>query len=188
MRRPAPTRHVARRREAGVAAIEFTLVLPILLLLFFGLINLSQYIFAVRKVDDAAFLITNLVAQSENTIPSGSLDDYFVGAELLLAPIDATWVNSNLGIDIYVFNKTTGAVKWSKFYGGSRKCTRPTATDAKIAVLIPVSDVVVTVACMPFNAPAADFPGFQYLRNTTIETRYVQRPRLSDTLSCANPC
>jgi TadE-like protein len=50
----------------GVAAVEFALVLPLLLLLFLGGFELWRYVNTVQRIEGAAFQISNLVSQTVN--------------------------------------------------------------------------------------------------------------------------
>ena len=65
-----------QHKDAGVAAIEFVIVLPVLLLLFFGMINLTSYLSTLRKVNSAAELVTDLVSRHDKTITSSDIEDY----------------------------------------------------------------------------------------------------------------
>ena len=51
-----------RNSQAGVAAIEFAIMLPFLLIVFYGVIEISNYIISVRKADivanDIAYLLS----------------------------------------------------------------------------------------------------------------------------------
>ena len=173
--------------QAGVAAIEFALVLPVLLLIFFGMINLSQYASALRKADTAAYLVADLVSRSQSNITQATVDDYFTAAELLYRPEDRSWVQTNIGIDVYVYATGTGAAsaRWSRFYQGTARCTSPMSTPSgtKISQLLTDTDAVVAVVCTTFTAPAASYPGMGYLANKRIERTFVTRPRQSKTLT-----
>lgn len=176
-----------RRGEAGVAAIEFALVFPVLLLIFFGTINIAQYAVEVRRINAASYLVADLVSRSQSTISKATVDDYFTAAELLFRPSDRSWVQANVGIDVYVYAKSTtaAAARWSRFYQGSSRCTPPVANISstnKIGQGLADTDVIVVVACTNFTAPAASYPGFGYLSNKKIESSYVGRPRQSATL------
>lgn len=50
----------------GNAMIEFAFVVPILMLLLFGTIELSNYIYATQKVESAGDNIANIIGQQDN--------------------------------------------------------------------------------------------------------------------------
>ncbi|MEZ5839538.1 MAG: TadE/TadG family type IV pilus assembly protein [Hyphomicrobiales bacterium] len=55
-----------RKDNSGVAAIEFALMLPLLVLLFLGCAEGSQYIYANQKLKSSTYNILNLVNMQEN--------------------------------------------------------------------------------------------------------------------------
>jgi len=174
--------------SAGVAAVEFLFVLPILLLLFLGMVNLTDYISMHRRVNAAAGLVTDLVTRNEKTIDKDALADYAIAAKLAMRPFDG----STPHIDVYDFYKsgTTAATRWKWSSDSNGDCTTPTAdpSDAQDPIgklLNDGNDVIVSVLCMAYIPPDSTFPGFQQIfANRTIEKRAIGRPRHSDAISC----
>ncbi len=86
LRRLSPIAHcllpVARfaRSRSGLAAVEFAFITPVMILLFFGVIEGSAAYSTNRKVAMSANTLADLVAQ-ETSITKDSLDDLFVGME-----------------------------------------------------------------------------------------------------------
>jgi len=172
--------------DSGVAAIEFALVFPVLLLLFFGMINLTHFAYMKRQIATAAELTSDLVARSQKTIEASKIDDYFSAVELAFRPMARARVQANIGVDVYGYPSNTGTARqrWSRFYGGTARCTPPDV--ASFTNLLADSDVVVAVVCMNnYTAPAANFPGLQFLDNLRIERSFALRPRDFSTLDCS---
>ena len=190
MTRPLSSPNQGATGEAGVAAIEFALVFPVLLLLFFGLINITQYVSQVRKVSAASQLVSDLVArQKDGTINVTTLDDYFTAVELLYNPREQNWVQTNVGIVVYTYaaGSNPALVRWTRLYGDGARCAVPPVNaNDPVARLLPTSDVVVVVVCTTFAEPVANFPGLLSLANRRIESMSFQRPRESDTLTCTD--
>ena len=55
--------HRFRQAEAGVAAVEFALILPIMFLLYIGVVETTQYVAADRKAAIFARTLSDLTAQ-----------------------------------------------------------------------------------------------------------------------------
>ena len=72
----ASLRALSRARE-GLAAVEFAFIAPIMILLFFGVVEGSAAYSANRKVLLSANTLADLVAQ-ETAITKDNLDDLFV--------------------------------------------------------------------------------------------------------------
>lgn len=77
-----------RSAESGVAAVEFALVLPIMLALYIGSVEASAVISMDRKLQSATGALGDLVARSDTTISAGTLADYFKAAGGIMTPHD----------------------------------------------------------------------------------------------------
>lgn len=121
--RRSPVAHcpfpVARflRSRSGLAAVEFAFIAPIMILLFFGVIEGSSAYSTNRKVAMSANTLADLVAQ-ESSITKDSLDDLFVGMEDVIDPrdIDVTFRVVSVFLD-----ETTNEAKvhWSRDSNGA---------------------------------------------------------------------
>lgn len=55
--------HLLKRNEDGVALIEFALIFPVLLLMFYGIVEVSRYVQANQKAQDAVATAANFFSQ-----------------------------------------------------------------------------------------------------------------------------
>jgi Flp pilus assembly protein TadG len=76
-----------RREDAGVAAIEFAFIAPLMFFMFVGTVELSQAITVDRRVMVVASTTSDLVAR-EDKIKETQIDTYMQVIEVLLAPYD----------------------------------------------------------------------------------------------------
>jgi Flp pilus assembly protein TadG len=74
------------RRETGVAAVEFALVVPLMLSVYLGCTEAASLLTVDRKVQSVAGAVGDLVARSNKTIAQGQLEDYFLASTLIMAP------------------------------------------------------------------------------------------------------
>lgn len=77
-----------RSDQRGAAMVEFAIVLPLLLLLLLGSIEIVQLVEAHRRVTHVASTVADLVSQQRIVDRSG-IDDVFVAGELVMAPLPA---------------------------------------------------------------------------------------------------
>lgn len=180
----SPRKSLCRQRnDAGVAAIEFVIVLPVLLLLFFGMINLTSYISTLRKTNAAAELVTDLVSRHDETITSSDIDEYFNAAALLFLPA------SGDGVQVQLYNyhdddkNGVADLRWGKFKTAGT-CTAPNTSAPEIVTMLADSDVLIAVACIPGYTAPARFPGLPTL--AVPQKSVALRPRQSDELSCTD--
>ncbi|MBL9095655.1 MAG: pilus assembly protein [Alphaproteobacteria bacterium] len=76
-----------RRADGGMSAIEFALILPIMLATFFGIAEISNYILAARKVANVASAAADLVAQ-DTVIDDTEISDIMGALDVVLRPFN----------------------------------------------------------------------------------------------------
>lgn len=74
--------------KSGVASIEFTIIFPVLITLFFGCIELYGHIHAIRKLGNVTASIADIVAQSRS-ISTAQLDALHPLVKSLVEPLDS---------------------------------------------------------------------------------------------------
>lgn len=102
----------------GVAAVEFGLVLPVMLLLYVGSIELSDLINVDRRVTVIAGTIGDLVARTDGSLDTADLTDYFNAAERIITPYKSTGLKQ-LVTSVFVDAAGIATVRWSKGSGGA---------------------------------------------------------------------
>src|ERR1700735_1646004 len=75
-----------RRARSGASAVEFALMLPIMLSLYLGAFELTQGLALDRLVKLNATTVTNLVAQYTTISASTDLPDILAATTQILAP------------------------------------------------------------------------------------------------------
>ncbi len=85
------------RDKKGIAAVEFALILPFMMLLYLGTAELTYGLMANRKMTLAARTLSDLVAQQNDTtsatpgrITDAKLTTIFTAANAIMAPFTAT--------------------------------------------------------------------------------------------------
>ncbi|WP_051630683.1 TadE/TadG family type IV pilus assembly protein [Afifella pfennigii] len=75
-----------RRQESGIAAVEFALVTPMLLLLGLGGFQMSHFLLAQQKVEKMAFTVADVVSRNE-MITAGIANQIFRATGELMRPM-----------------------------------------------------------------------------------------------------
>ena len=105
--------------ERAVAAVEFALILPLMLLMYIGTAEGSRLFIMDRKVAVVAGSIGDLVARMEDQISVATLNDFFQAAEFSMLPYPSNDLEQSV-TSVFVENDGTGTVQWSRgFNGGS---------------------------------------------------------------------
>lgn len=79
----------------GVSALEFALTAPLLILVYFGMAELSQAVISHRRVAHAASAIGDLVAQDDK-VTTSEMTDIFAAGTTILSPYSATPLNMRI--------------------------------------------------------------------------------------------
>jgi Flp pilus assembly protein TadG len=172
-----------RRDTRGVAAIEMAFIMPFLLFLYFGLIDLTAMISLNRKITYSASVVADLVTQNATTVTATKITDYFNAAKMVLDPVDI----SDVRIEVYQFRKVSNAItnQWSKKSTGGTACGTPSTTGMS-DLMTDGNDVIVTVVCTTYSPYMATFLGKAVLGATSfnMSEQIALRPRSSTTLAC----
>jgi Flp pilus assembly protein TadG len=110
-----------RRNESGLAATEFAMLLPVLVLLFFGLVEASTAMTVNRKVAISANTLADLTAQSEFLIDD-DMDDLFDGVKSIVEPNDSSGMSLRL-VSVVRDSEGDPIVHWSRASDGTTPYT-----------------------------------------------------------------
>lgn len=162
--------------RGGVAAAEFAVILPVLILLMFGTAEVGNALLIDRKVTRATQVIADLVAQEE-VVTTAQLDDILQAADEIMRPYPATSAIVLSSITRKVGENTT-KVGWSVTKRGTAHITGTPYTLPSIE-LGSGEGVIVAEIAFPYNAlfPNVIFSDF------TISDRAFLRPRKTSQVS-----
>ena len=106
-----PPAMLADRR--GIAATEFAVIVPIMLVMFFGTVEFSSGVAVDRKVTLMARTLSDLTSQS-TSVTDTDLTNFFAASTGIMTPYSATPTQSTI-TELYVDPATLVAkVKWSQ--------------------------------------------------------------------------
>jgi Flp pilus assembly protein TadG len=165
------------RKESGFAAVEFALIFPTLVLMYFGMLDLTYFISSNRRVMNAAAVMADLVTANPDFVLGTQVTDYYNAAYIAVAPVAA----ANIKVELFDY-KSDGSVRWQKDNGNGSCGTAPVAT----GMLGGGNDVLVARVCTNYKPFFGSFMGTTLLGNAdiTLSKAMFQRPRLSTDLKC----
>ncbi|MGQ0685282.1 TadE/TadG family type IV pilus assembly protein [Bradyrhizobium sp.] len=114
-----------RDRRAN-AAVEFAVIVPLMLTMFFGTVEFSSGVAVNRKVTLVARNMSDLVSQS-SSVSDTDITNFTTTGKAIMTPYDSTPLKATVS-ELYIDPATlTAKVKWSK--GSS-----PRATDSTVSI------------------------------------------------------
>ncbi|GAA2826577.1 Flp pilus assembly protein TadG [Aminobacter aminovorans] len=180
----------------GVAAIEFAIIAPLLLSLYFVTMEVSQGIETNKKVSRVGSMVADLITQQQ-TITKSEIDAIMKIGEAILQPYNRS-VGKIVITQIEVTDEATPKVRvvWSrKLVNGTASVdapkdaptTVPTALKVKGTFLIRVQSdldykpvIVWAATSKPTLGLAAAFDGI------AMSETYYLRPRMSASIPCSD--
>lgn len=159
------------RDERGSAAVDMIVVLPIMLLVFISVVELTSALRLDRKVVAAAQTTADLITQRRE-VSTTDLNDILRAAELILEPYPAS--GHTVGIVGVQYNENTGAPEtlWTQSKNGG---SVPDALARAVGLGDKGEGVVVVRVTYSYTPVFFDF----LMGATILEETTVLRPRRS---------
>jgi Flp pilus assembly protein TadG len=101
----------------GLAAIEFAMILPLMLVLFFGTVEFSSGIAVDRKVTIMARTLSDLTSQNVS-VTTTQLNNIFNASTGIMTPYSTTPVNARI-VELYIDSNLVVHSIWSAPSGAS---------------------------------------------------------------------
>ncbi|MEM7429611.1 MAG: TadE/TadG family type IV pilus assembly protein [Pseudomonadota bacterium] len=151
----------------GAIAIEFAIILPIMITMYFGVVEIGHALAANRKVTMTTSTVGDLVAQF-STIGPNAMNGLVTAASEIMRPFDTSG-SGQLKINVYSISNTP-TNDWTYTQGGA--CAGGTPT-VPAALLASGGSVIVSRVCYDFDSILHRF----FTANETFEDTFYLRPR-----------
>lgn len=173
--------HRLVRQDGGMAAVEFSLILPLLVVLWIGGVELTQGLSVDRRLNNLASAIGDLAARSKQLTYS-DLDNIFSIAPGAMAPYcddNAECVAAGLQMRVTAINidgSGDAEVAWSRADGTTPHDTNDEMNETVPATLrVPDSQVIMAEVNYTYR-PAV---GYVVTGNVSLDDRMFFVPRLT---------
>ena len=177
--------HRLKQDKRGVSAIEFALVLPVLLLVYFGIVGVTQLLSVDRKVTSITSATADLVAQ-ETVLDNAIMQDIYTASLSIIEPFNPNSV-SIVVTSIVSDDANNTTVAWSHTSNGTAKTPGATIT-VPTGVTQANTSVIFTEVAYSYNSiigqllsgifPTGTFS--QLMSGTiTLTDKFYTRPRNS---------
>ncbi len=156
----------------GVSAVEFALLLPVMIALYLGSVEISTGVSMQRKVTLTAGTVANLTAQS-TTLVTSDLTNIMNASTAILAPYSASGLKITVSC-LNVDSTGTTKVKWSTTMGGTARSAGSTVTIPS-ALAVPSSQLVFSEVSYPYTPTV----GYTIAGTLTLSDHMYMTPRIS---------
>lgn len=183
------------RDRQGLAAIEFAFIAPVLLLAYFGTVDVTNWYMAHRRLVVAGSTIADLTTQNPGQVTGTDIRNFWLGIGKIVEPLPI----DSIALTLRDFRKDGASSKqqWQYSYrptalpagsptpvcGGARSVDQlqTLATNE----MTDANDILSAEVCTTIKPIALQVFGFE-----DIEMHYQinMRPRLGKTLDCTSGC
>jgi Flp pilus assembly protein TadG len=172
--------YVARlcRDQSGVSAVEFAMMLPLMLLLYLGTAEISLGIGADRKVTLTSRTVADLASQV-SSISSADMSNILGASSAVIAPFDPTQLKVTVS-EITIDANNNATIAWSCTLGGS-------AHAVGSAVALPSALNAANTSLIWGESAYTYKPPIGYVVTGTLNLtdQIYMRPRLSNSVSAS---
>ncbi len=150
-----------KKDNKGVAAVEFALIAPVMVLMLFGAVEVSQAVTIDRKVTQAASTVADLVAQYE-TLDCATLRSIMTISRSVFEPYPNQGTLASINVASVALVGGTPKVEWSKMVNSSGTCTTSAALPIGMVVNVPGTDTngnAINLAASLINTTAPNGAG-----------------------------
>lgn len=167
--------------DRGVSAIEAALLMPFMISLYLGGVQLSQAIDIDRKITQTARTVADLTAQVASTDSAGVTTVLNAATQVMSPYADSTANASKLMVRVSVIKidaESKVTIEWSKARNG----------DPLAAVTVPPALVIPNTYLVLGEAEYAYKPeiGSALTGTMNLDDRIYMRPRLSANVECSS--
>ncbi len=165
-----------RSDDRGVSAVEFALLLPLMVTLYLGSVEISQAISADRKVTMTSRTVADLISQV-SSINNAGMTDVLNASSSVMAPFKTTTLKVVVtSVNIDANGKAT--VTWSDTFNGTARAVGSTVT-VPTALKIANSTLIWSEVSYVYT-PAI---GYIITGPLTLKDQLYMAPRISTAVS-----
>jgi len=168
--------------QDGVSAVEFAMLLPLMLTLYLGGVEVSQAVSADRKTMQAAHTVGDLVSQSTCVMPSDMTTIFNLANDVIypFASANLSPVVTSVAID----QNARATVQWSRTPTGTGPYSGDVTAQIPAALLVKGTALVWAEATYSYTPTI----GYVVTGTLTLKEKIYLRPRQSTTAVTYQNC
>lgn len=180
---PAVLLKTLLRDRAGVSSIEFTLLLPVMVMLFAATLDLGEGLLVKRRVQQIAASASDIVAQ-EGSWTASSMATLVAGTASILEPFSSTGLTIRVSV-VNVGSALDATVAWSYGYqatalkaGAASPVTIPSAiAKSGVQLVVATAEYDMTTVFTSLLSSVTGITSYHYAASE------IARPRVGDAIT-----
>ncbi|WP_309645213.1 pilus assembly protein [Phenylobacterium sp.] len=138
------------RAREGSAAVEFAFIAPVMLLFYFGLVEVSQALLANRRASHVATAVGDIVGQNGNTTIA-EVDQIFDIAGVIFRPLPTATLSTRV-TSVRIEANGAATVLWSQSHG-SLTALSGTLNDVPATFVVPGRGLIRADTTYTYTSP-----------------------------------
>jgi Flp pilus assembly protein TadG len=168
-------RRFAAAEKSGLAALEFAIIAPMMILLIFGSVDLIDTLGADKRAQNAASSIADVVAR-DDAVSNDEIAGLWAALDVLMYPDPGASMTMRVS-SIRIESATSARVVWSEGRGMTARVANTTVS-LPSQMMTPGTSVIMTESSYPYEAPL----GFLHSGSVNLEHNSIRRSRLIDPI------
>ncbi len=167
------------RDAGGTSAVEFAMILPLMLTLYLGTAEVSQGVGIDRKVTLTTRTVADLTSRV-SSISNSDMTNLLAASAAVIAPYDPTQLKVTVSL-VSIDSSGTAKIAWSDTLNGTTRAKGSTVT-------LPAALNVANTSLVWSEVSYTYKPTIGYVITGTLNLsdQLYMRPRLSDTIARVN--
>ncbi len=172
------SRQLARLGEdrRGVSAVEFAMILPLMVTLYLGSVEISQGVGIDRKVTLTTRTVADLASQV-SSINNSDMTNMLNASAAVIAPYDPTKLKVTVSA-VSIDANGNAKIAWSDTYQGTARAVGSSVT-LPAALQIPNTQLIWSEVSYSYKPTI----GYVVTGTLNLSDQIYMRPRLSDTVT-----
>jgi Flp pilus assembly protein TadG len=162
--------------ERGVSAVEFAMLLPLMLTLYLGTVEISQGISADRKVTLTARSVADLVSQT-TSVNNAEMNNSLNAATAVMTPFPTNKLKLTVS-SVNIDDTGKATVDWSDSLNGTPRAKGSSVT-VPTALNVPNSSLIWSEVQYSYTPTI----GYLISGTLTLKDQIYMRPRLSEKVT-----
>ncbi len=141
----------------GMVAVEFALIIPVMLTMYFGTVETTNALTAARRVTNVTQTAADLTAQVA-AVSTDDLDDIYAVSAAILAPFPTNVIKMTItSVVANASNATNTKVAWSKAYGGATARSTNSSVTLPTGLTTAGSSIIMVEVSYAYTSPIGSF-------------------------------